>query len=326
MYVLKRLVSMLATLFVSSVIIFLLIHLIPGDPASSILGMDATQADIDRLNAQLGLNEPLLVQYLHWLGNVLQGDLGYSFFSTDTVAQQIASHMKASISLALTAELCALALALPAGFICARFPHSILDRCISGTSLFALTIPSYVLGLVFILVFAVALRLFPVAGYAADGAGILEHLRYLVLPGLALGISQAALIAKMLRTSLVSSLDQGYVATARARGMREGAILLREVLKNCLIPLVTIVAYSFGALVTGAVVAESIFNIPGLGQLLINSIQRRDFMVIQGILLVITLVYMGINMLADLSYYLIDPRLRRTGRLASRTQTVEAGR
>lgn len=309
-YVAKRLLSLIPVLLVVSILVFSLMHLAPGDPASAILGMDATAADLERLKEELGLNLPLYEQYVRWVVGVLHGDLGRSYFMEESVGQAIAGHFRPTLSLALFAELIALVLALPAGIYAACRRGRPADRIVMLLSLLALAVPSFILGLLLILLLGVLLALFPIGGYAPLEEGLLPHLRYLVLPALALGSTQAALIARMTRAAMAEVLDQNFIRTLVAKGMRGRVVVGVHALRNALFPILTAVGQSMASLLSGAIVVETVFNIPGLGQLLINSIARRDFAMIQGIVLVVTVICVLVNLLVDLLYGVADPRVR----------------
>ena len=309
-YVVKRLLSLIPVLFVVSILVFSLMHLAPGDPASAILGMEATAADLEHLKEELGLNLPLYEQYARWVVGVLHGDLGRSYFMKESVGQAIADHFRPTLSLALFAELIALVLALPAGIYAACRRGRPADRIVMLLSLLALAVPSFILGLLLILLLGVLLALFPIGGYAPLEEGLLPHLRYLVLPALALGSTQAALIARMTRAAMAEVLDQNFIRTLVAKGMRGRVVVGVHALRNALFPILTAVGQSMASLLSGAIVVETVFNIPGLGQLLINSIARRDFAMIQGIVLVVTIICVLVNLSVDLLYGVADPRVR----------------
>ena len=309
-YVAKRLLSLIPVLLVVSILVFSLMHLAPGDPASAILGMDATAADLEHLKEELGLNLPLYEQYVRWVVGVLHGDLGRSYFMEESVGQAIAGHFRPTLSLALFAELIALVLALPAGIYAACRRGRPADRIVMLLSLLALAVPSFILGLLLILLLGVLLALFPIGGYAPLEEGLLPHLRYLVLPALALGSTQAALIARMTQAAMAEVLDQNFIRTLVAKGMRGRVVVGVHALRNALFPILTAVGQSMASLLSGAIVVETVFNIPGLGQLLINSIARRDFAMIQGIVLVVTIICVLVNLLVDLLYGVADPRVR----------------
>lgn len=309
-YFFKRMAALLPILLVVSLVIFSIIHMIPGNPAASLLGIEATQEEINALNERLGLNRPLVVQYFDWIKNVLQGNLGDSIFMRQSVSSAIAEHFFPSLSLAVFAQLIAIALAIPMGILAAYRRGKFTDTLLSSFSLLGIAVPGFLLALFLMLLFSVHLRWLPVAGYRALSAGFFTHLRYLILPAVSLGVAQAALITRMTRSAMLDVLNLDYIKTARAKGATEQRVLLRHALKNASIPILTVIAHSFASLVTGAVVVESLFNIPGIGQLVINAITRRDLPVIQGVVLFITVLYVLINLATDIIYALINPRIR----------------
>ncbi len=309
-YVAKRLLSLIPVLFVVTVAIFLIIHLTPGDPAAAMLGIEASQEEIQALNEELGLNRPVHEQYIHWVSGVLRGDLGDSIFMRQPVGQAIVEHIGPTLSLAILGQAIALVLAIPLGMIAAYKRGTAVDYSLMGVSLLGLAIPSFLLGLFLMLGVGVRLQWLPVAGYEPLSKGLWEHLQYLILPGLSLGAIQAALITRMTRSSMLEILNLNYIKTARAKGLRELTVLAKHAFRNAFLPILTVIGQTFGTLVTGAVVVESIFNIPGLGQLILNSVVRRDFAVIQGVVLIVTLIYVGINLIVDLLYGAVDPRVR----------------
>ena len=307
-YTLKRIGAMVPVMLIISVVVFLIIYLTPGDPASSMLGMEASADQIERVNDSLGLNEPLPQRYVEWMGGVLTGDLGDSYFMRQPVTQAIAEHFGPTLSLALLAQLIALLIALPCGVVAALKHGSRTDAVLRVVALLGVAIPGFLMALMLMWLFAVTLRVFPVAGYALLSKGWFSHLRYLALPAISLGCVQAALLMRMTRSSVIEAMQLDCVKTARAKGVSEVRVVLAHAL-----PILTSVGYSFGALITGAVVTEAIFNIPGLGQLVTSSIERRDYPVIQGVLLVIALLNSVINLVVDLAYGAFDPRARKWG-------------
>jgi len=309
-YLVKRILSLIPVLFVVTIVIFMIMHLTPGDPASSILGLEASQEEIDALNEQLGLNRPILEQYISWVGGLLRGDLGDSIFMRQPVGQAIAEHIGPTLSLAILAQLIAVILAIPFGMLAAYKRGKLTDYSLMALSLVGMAVPSFLLGMLLMLLIGVELRWLPIAGYKPLSSGLWEHLKFLILPGLSLGTIQAALITRMTRAAMLETMSHNYNKTARSKGLNEFRVMLGHVFRNSLMPVLTVLGQSFGTLVTGAVVVESIFNIPGLGQLIINSIERRDYAVIQGVVLIITIIYVGINLVVDLLYGAVDPRVR----------------
>jgi peptide/nickel transport system permease protein len=308
----------LPVLLVVSIFVFLLSYVTPGDPAAVLLGMDATPADAAALNHRLGLDKPLVERYFIWIGNLLKGDMGTSYFMRQPVSRAIMEHLGPTLTLSLIAQLIAIITAIPAGLAAAGRRGSPLDGFLRFFSLIGVAAPGFLLGLFLMLIFAVALRWFPVAGYAPLSRGFYEHIKYFILPGISLGLVQSALIMRMTRSSVLDVLHQNYIKTARSKGLRENRILLVHAFRAAALPILTVIGQSFGALVAGAVVTETLFNIPGIGQLIINAIRRRDFLVIQGVVLFVTLFYIGVNLATDLLYAVLDPRVRLGGRRNSR--------
>lgn len=309
-FIIKRLISIIPVLFIVSVVVFLLVHITPGDPASVILGPEANPEDVAELREELGLNRPLLEQYFVWIGDIVRGDLGTSLFMKQPVLTAFFEHLGPTLSLAIIAEIFAILIAIPLGVLSAKFRGTFLDQTFMGVSLVGISVPSFLLGLFLILLFGVELRIFPVAGYKPLSVGFGEHIRYLIMPAIALGSMQAALIARMTRSSMLDVLSSNYIKTARAKGVKELIITVKHSLRNAFIPILTIIGQTFGSLVAGAAVVETVFNIPGIGQLIINSVERRDFEVIQGSVLLIAISYVLINLIIDLLYGFVDPRLR----------------
>lgn len=309
-YLLKRILSTIPVLFIVSVVIFMLIHITPGDPASFILGSEATPEEVENLREQLGLNEPLIQQYAHWIRNLIQGNMGTSYITGNSVGQMIVSHIGPTLSLAIFAEIIAVVIAIPLGIIAAIRRGTLIDQTVMGISLAGMAVPGFLLALLFILFFGVKLQWFPVAGYSPIAGGWENHLRYLIMPAVSLGAIQAALIARMTRSSMLEVLNKNYIKTARSKGVSESGVVFRHALQNAFMPILTVIGQTFGVLVTGAVIIETIFNIPGIGQLIMNSIEKRDYTVIQGIVLFVTLAYVSINLIVDLLYGLIDPKVR----------------
>lgn len=309
-YVLKRIGALIPVLFVVSVVVFLLIHLMPGDPARVLLGPDAPENAVEALREELGLNQPLLVQYVSWLGDVMRGDLGQSLFIRKPVSRVLAEALAPTINLAILAQLVAIIIAIPSGIIAARNRGRFLDQSVMVGAMLGISLPSFLLGLFLMLIFGVSLQWLPTAGYSPVESGLVQHLRFLILPAMALGAMQAALIARMTRTSMLDVFSQGYMKTAKAKGLSNVSQTLKHALKNASLPILTVIGQSFGVLIAGAAVVETVFNIPGIGQLIVNSIERRDFVTIQGVVLLIAVSYVLINLVVDLLYSVLDPRIR----------------
>ncbi len=309
-YIIKRFLSVIPTLFVVSVTIFLVVYMIPGGPATALLGLEATAEQIAALNAELGFDRPFLVQYTDWFFNVFKGDWGQSYFLQQPVLEAIGEYFIPTLSLAVLAQLIALLLAIPMGILAAYKRGTVVDLATVTVSLVGVALPGFLLSMFLMLFFGVHLRLLPVAGYAPLSKGIWEHIRYLLLPAMSLGIVQAAYLTRMTRSALLDVFGMGYMRTARAKGLGEKAVVLGYALKNAAPTILTAAGQSFGSLVTGTIVTETLFNIPGLGMLTISAINRRDVFVIQGVVLFITLIYVFVNLAVDILYGLVDPRIQ----------------
>lgn len=291
-------------------LVFLLIHLVPGDPILQMLGDSATPADIDALRHQYFLDRPIGVQYLHYWAGVLHGNLGTSIRLHDSVTHLIIARYPFTLALAVTALAVALLLALPAGILAAVSRGRWIDQALSVVSLFGLSVPGIALGPVLILVFAILLGWLPVSGASGGGAHAGIDWHYLVLPSLTMGASLAAILTRMVRTAMLEELGQDYIRTARAKGLTEMAVVCRHALPNALVPIITVLGLQFGALLAGAIVTEKIFSWPGLGRLVVDAISNRDYALVQGCLLSIGLTYVLVNMITDLVYRWVNPRMR----------------
>lgn len=308
-YILKRILSLIPVLFVVSVVAFLVVYLIPGGPATAMLGMEASPDKIADLNAQLGFDRPFFVQYADWFINIFHGDWGTSYFLHQSVLEAIAEYFGPTLSLAILAQIFALVLSVPLGILAAYRRGTAVDMAAVSVSLLGTAMPSFLLSMFLMLFFSVYLHWFPVAGYASLGEGFINHLRYLFVPALSLGMVQAAYITRMTRSSLLDVLYNNFIRTARAKGLKETKVVLKYGLKNAAPSILTAVGQSFGSLITGTIVTETIFNIPGLGMLTIGSINRRDVFVIQGVVLFVTLLFVLVNLAVDILYGFVDPRL-----------------
>jgi peptide/nickel transport system permease protein len=309
-YVARRLLALIPVALVVATVAFVLIHLAPGDPASVIAGPDSSRADVERIERQLGLDAPLPVQLVRWYGRLVQGDLGQSIFLRKPVTDAILDRAEPTLLLTLFAIVISIAIGVPAGVLAARYHNTTTDQVLMVIALLGVSIPNFLLGLLFILFFSVWLGWFPVAGYSPLEYGWLKTLRSLVLPAFALGLVQSALIARIARSSMLDVLREQFITAGRAKGLGERAVIYKHALKNAMIPTVTIIGISFAILISGAVVVETVFNIPGLGRLIISAVLRRDYPVIQGVVLCIAGMYMLINLAVDLSYLVFDPRVK----------------
>jgi len=307
--ILTRLALTLPVVWLVVSLVFLLIHLVPGDPILQILGEGAAPADMTALRHQYGLDQPLGMQYLHYWNGVLHGDLGSSIRMHSTVGSLIAARYPYTIALTLSALGLGIALALPAGILAAVWRGRWVDQLLSVVSLFGLSVPGLALGPILILVFSIGLGWLPVSGANSGGSGAIEW-QYLVLPSIAMGASLAAILTRMVRTAMLEELGQDYIRTARAKGLSETAVVWRHALPNALAPIVTVVGLQFGALLAGAIVTETIFSWPGLGRLTVSAISNRDYALVQGCLLSIGLTYVLVNLLTDVVNRWVNPRMR----------------
>jgi peptide/nickel transport system permease protein len=311
-YVAKRLLMFIPTLLVVALIMFFFIHIVPGDPAVVMLGPDATAADQERLREALGLNEPMLVQMGSWFANILRGDLGYSYFLQQDVSSAIINRLPITASLTVMGAFVALAVGVPAGLIAAIWSRSWFDSAVMVGSTLGLSVPNFWLGLNMILLFAVILGWVPAGGYTPWTEDTGEAFRRLILPSLAIGLSGSAIIARMTRSAMLEVLRQDFVTTARAKGLTPFVVCVRHAFRNALIPVLTVFGFVLGGMLAGSVVIETVFNLRGVGRLIVDSINRRDFPVLQGALLFVTVIYLTVNLIIDLLYAWLDPRIRYT--------------
>lgn len=310
LFVLRKLSSTAIVMGLVAVIVFLLIHLSPGDPAAIIAGDQATPAMIEQIRAGLGLDQPLIVQFWLWLVRLAHGDLGVSLFSHMPVGTLIMSRIQPTVSLAIATMLFAVLTAIPLGVLAAWQVGRWVDRVVMAMAIAAFSFPIFLIGYGLVWGFALKLRVLPVQGYVTLGNGIVPYLQHLVLPALSLGLVFMALLTRMTRSTMIEVLGEDYIRTARAKGLGQGAVLIKHGLKNAAVPLVTTIGNGIALLIGGVVVTESVFSIPGIGRLTIDAVTQRDFPVIQGIILVTSFTYVMVNLLIDLSYRLFDPRVR----------------
>jgi peptide/nickel transport system permease protein len=309
-YILRRILSTLPVMGIVAMFVFSLLYITPGDPAAVIAGDQASPADVERIRQGLGLDRPFLVQFGSWLWGILHGDLGTSIFTNLPVASLIAQRIEPTLSLMAITLVLTILVAVPLGVVAAWKAGSWIDRSIMAFAVFAFSLPVFVVGYVLAYVFALQFEWLPVQGYTPLAQGLWPWLQNLILPSIALGNVYIALIARITRASMLEVLQQDYIRTARAKGLDQRSILFVHALKNAAVPIVTVIGIGIALLIGGAVVTESVFAIPGLGRLTIDAILRRDYPVIQGIVLLFSFVYVLVNLGVDLLYTVFDPRIR----------------
>ncbi|MCU4120397.1 MULTISPECIES: ABC transporter permease [Variovorax] len=306
----KRLLATLPVLLVVAIAIFMIVRLTPGDPAAVIGGNSATSEDLDRIRVQLGLTKPLWTQFAIWGNGVLHGDLGFSFFLNKPVTELIGQRMEPTLSLAAGTLLLAVLIALPLGTLAAWRMGGWLDKAVMAFSVAGFSVPVFVVGYVLIYLLAMKLQWFPVQGYRRIADGVGPWLNQLVLPCLTLAITYVALLSRVTRAAVSEALTEDFIRTARAKGITELQVLMHHALRNAAVPVVTVIGVSAALLLGGVVVTETVYAIPGLGQLTVDAVLNRDFPVLQGVVLFFALVYVGVNLLVDISYLFLDPRIR----------------
>ncbi|MFD2238277.1 ABC transporter permease [Aureimonas populi] len=309
-YVLRRLVAAIPVLLVVAVFVFALLRLAGGDPAAIIAGDMATPQQLADIRARLGLDEPLVVQFFTWIGQFLSGDLGTSLISRTPVSTLIQQRLEPTISLAVTSIILTVVIAVPLGVLAAWRHGGLLDNFVSAATVLGFSVPVFVVGYLLIQLFANELRWLPVQGFRPISEGPVPFLRTIVLPAFTLSSIYVALIARMTRAAMLDVLGEDYVRTAHAKGLPERVVLFRHALRNAAVPILTVIGTGFALMISGVVVTESVFNIPGLGRLTVDAILARDYPVIQALILLTSFVYVLINLLIDLSYAALDPRIR----------------
>jgi len=309
-YVIRRLLATIPVMGVVAVTVFLMLRLSPGDPAAVIAGDTATTAEIALMRERLGLDAPLLQQFLVWLWNICRGDLGTSIFSNRPVAGLILERFEPTLALTLSTLVIAVLIAVTAGILAAWKAGSWIDVGVMVVTVLGFSVPVFVIGYLLVYVFAIELRWLPVQGYVSFRTDIVGALRSLVLPSSALGLAYIALIARVTRASMIEVLAQDYIRTARAKGVEERRVVVGHALKNAAIPIITIIGIGFALLISGVIITETVFNLPGIGRLTIDAIIRRDYPIIQGVTLVFAAVYVVLNLVIDLLYTVLDPRIR----------------
>ena len=309
-YILRRLLASIPVIFMVGVITFSILHIAPGDPAVLMAGEEATPEDVEKMRKALGFDRPFYVQFGVWVGNLLRGDLGTSIFSKHSIASLMAPRLQPTLSLGLIAIVLSGLIGVPMGVLAATYAGRFTDRACMIFAVLGFSVPVFWLGFIFIWVFAVEIRLFPAVGFVPISEGILPFLRSLTLPALANAIPFSALVARMTRSTMIEVLQEDYIRTARAKGLASFVVTMRHALRNASIPIVTVIGLVFAALVSGAVVTETVFAIPGLGRLLVDGVVRRDYPIVQAMLMVTAVAYVFVNLIIDVFYAYLDPRIR----------------
>lgn len=309
-YLCKRVLSTIPVLFLVSLVVLSMIHLTPGSPARAMLGPEASDEQVAALEEVMGLNDPLPVQYVNWISDLLHGDLGTSVSDNEPVLSMIVSHIGPTISVTIFALIIDLIVALPLGILAARKKGAAADQLVSVVSLFGVSLPDFLLGLLLMLLFAVQLGWFPSSGYVPLSDGLLAHIRSITLPSVALGFTYSALMMRMTKSAMYDALYKDYIKFARAKGVSASGVVMIHALKNASVKLLTIVGQAIVGMLSGAAVIETLFMIPGVGQLIVLSISRRDYEVIQAIVLLVAVINVLIMLLVDILYGLIDPRIK----------------
>ena len=309
-HILARLAALIPILLGLSIASFALVHVIPGDPALVMLGGEGTPQQVQELRKQLGLDRPLIVRYGEWLGRVLRGDLGESLYNRTRITDELRWRFPTTLALVCLSLLLSIGVGVPAGLISAGYRNSWIDHAARLLTLVSLSLPSFWLGLMLIILFSLKLNLLPIVGYKPITIDSWGGIRFLILPGAALGTYLAALLARLVRSSVLEVLGQEYIRTARAKGLPERVVLFRHALRNALVPAVTVIGINVGILLGGSAVIETLFVLPGVGQLVVTALYNRDLPVIQGLILYISVLYVLINLAVDLLYTYLDPRLR----------------
>jgi peptide/nickel transport system permease protein len=309
-YLLRRVLAAIPVMGVVALFVFLLLRLTPGDPAAILAGDNATPEQLERIRSSLGLNQPLYTQFFTWVGSLLRGDLGTSLSSNQPVLKLIGQRIEPSIAVAIATIVLSVVIAVPLGVVAAWKRGTWIDRFVMGLSVVGFSVPVFVIGYVLIQIFAIDLRWLPVQGYRSIGNGFGPFFERLILPTVSLSFIYVALIARMTRASMLDVLSEDYVRTARAKGIGEAGVLLRHGLRNAAVPVITVIGTGFALLISGVVVTESVFNLPGIGRLTVDAVLSRDYPVIQGLILLTSAVYLGVNLMIDVAYTLLDPRIR----------------
>ncbi len=311
-YITQRLLQSLPVLVLASIAVFLILRLFPGDPADIIAGEDASPAEVEQIREQLGLNDPVPVQYAKGIGEILRGDLGISLRTGVPVTELLELSLPPTLELAIASYVIALVIGIPFGTIAGVRPRSAWDWSLSMFTIGTLGVPNFLLGVLLLWVFAVNLGWFPASGRVAFLDDPIDSMKYLALPAFALGPGLAAVLARYTRTTVQAAMGQDYIRTARAKGLKGHQVVIRHALRNSLIPIVTIVALQLGNIMAGAVVIERVFTRPGLGRLVVDAILNRDYVIVQSTLIILVVIFILVNLVADIAYGLLDPRVRRS--------------
>ena len=309
-YIVRRLIATVFVMAFVAFFVFSLLYITPGDPAAAIAGDLATAADIARIHQRLGLDEPFLLRFLSWAWGVLHGDLGVSIFTNLPVTQLIAQRLEPTAALTLMTLIVTLCFAIPLGVIAAWKVGTWIDRTVMVLAVLGFSLPAFVLAYLLILCFSVWLGWLPVQGYVSIGEGFLPFIEHLILPSITLGLVYGALIARITRASMLEVLSQDYIRTAQAKGLAQGKVLVGHALRNASVPIVTVIGIGIALLIGGVIITETVFAIPGIGRLTVDAILRRDYPIIQGVILLFSGLYVLVNLAVDLSYTLLDPRVR----------------
>jgi peptide/nickel transport system permease protein len=309
-YLLKRILAAIPVIVIVALFVFLLLRLTPGDPAAILAGDNATPEQLERIRSALGLNEPLYMQFFTWASKLLHGDFGVSLISQVPVMKMIGQRLEPTLSIAIATMVLSIAVAVPLGVLAAWKHGTWIDSAVMALSVIGFSVPVFVIGYELIQIFSIDLRWLPVQGFRSLSRGFEPFFRYAVLPTLTLSFIYMALIARMTRTAMIDVLGEDYVRTARAKGIAESAVLFRHALRNAALPVITVIGSGFGLLISGVVVTESVFNLPGLGRLTVDAVLARDYPVIQALILLTSGLYVLINLLIDVAYTILDPRIR----------------
>ena len=309
-YIARRLLASIPVIFIVGVLTFSILHIAPGDPAVLMAGEEATPEDVEEMRKALGFDKPIIVQFGKWVGRLLKGDLGTSIFSQHSIASLMKPRIQPTLSLAVLAITLSVGLGVPMGVLAAWKAGNLVDRGVMLFAVLGFSVPVFWLGFLFIWAFAVKLHLFPAVGFVPITEGVFPFLRSLTLPALSNAIPFSALVARMTRSTMIEVMNEDYIRTARAKGLSEAVVTIRHGLRNASIPIVTVIGLVFAALVGGAVVTETVFAIPGLGRLLVDGVVRRDFPIVQAMLMVVAVGYVFVNLMVDIAYAFLDPRIR----------------